>query len=65
MGGYNGMAHSKDLTPFDEHMCYVGAAKLLACTAAELLWNGAEKARLVQRNFKPVMTKQEYLKKLV
>lgn len=62
VGGYNGMAHSKDLTLFDEHMCYVGAAKLLACTAAELLWNGAEKARLVQRNFKPVMTKQEYLK---
>lgn len=61
VGGYNGNAHSADFTPFDENMCYVGAAKLLACTAAELLYNGAEKARLVQRNFRPVMTKWEYL----
>ena len=61
VGGYNGNAHSAGFTPFDENMCYVGAAKLLACTAAELLYNGAEKARLVQRNFRHVMTKQEYL----
>lgn len=38
-----------------------GAAKMLACTAAELLYNGAEKARLVRSRFKPVMTKKEYL----
>ena len=38
-----------------------GAAKMLACTAAELLYNGAEKARLVRSHFKPVMTKKEYL----
>lgn len=61
VGGYNGMPHSRDFTPLDEQMCHVGAAKLLACTAAELLWNSAEKAHMVQRNFKPVMTKQEYL----
>jgi len=30
-------------------------------TAAELLYNGAEKAKLVKSRFKPVMTKQEYL----
>lgn len=34
---------------------------MLACTAAELLYNGAEKARLVRSHFKPVMTKKEYL----
>lgn len=42
-------------------MSYVDAAKMLSCTAAELLWNGAEKARLVQSRFKPEMTRREYL----
>lgn len=61
IGGYNGVAHSAAFTPFDEEMRYAGAAKMLACTAAELLYNGAEKARLVRSHFKPVMTKKEYL----
>ena len=39
-----------------------GTVRFMAVPAEELLWNGEEKARLVQRNFKPVMTKQEYLK---
>lgn len=61
VGGYKGAAHNADFTAVDENMCYVGAAKLLACTAAELLYNGAENAKTVKKNFKPVMTKQEYL----
>ncbi len=61
VGGYNGMAHNVDFTAVDENMCYVGAAKLLACTAAELLYDGAQNAKTVKKNFKPVMTKQEYL----
>ena len=39
-----------------------GSVRFMAVPVEELLWNGEEKARLVQRNFKPVMTKQEYLK---
>ena len=61
IGGYNGVAYSAAFTPFDEEMCYVGAAKTLACTAAELLYNGAEKAHLIMSRFKPVMMKKEYL----
>ena len=56
-----GVAHSTAFTANDEEMCCVGAAKLLACTAAELLYNCAEKARLVKERFKPVITKREYL----
>ena len=42
---------------------YLNAAKGMACTAIDLLANGAEKALYVKENFKPFMTKEEYLTK--
>lgn len=63
VGGYKGAAHNADFTAVDENMCYAGAAKLLAYTAAELLYDGAENAKTVKKNFKPVMTKKDYLSK--
>ncbi len=62
IGGFSGKLHSAEFKISDEETAYVTAAKILACTAAMLLTNGAEKAENVLKRFKPMMTKEEYLK---
>jgi len=42
-------------------LAVVSAAKIMACTAIDLLANGAEKALEVKNNFVAPMTKEEYL----
>ena len=37
------------------------AAKAMAMTAIDLLANGAEKALEIKKNFKPLLTKEEYI----
>ena len=54
MGGFNGALHSKDFEIADKETVYIYAAKILACTAYDLLKNGAEKAIEIKNNFKPV-----------
>jgi len=53
MGGFNGALHSKDFEIADKETVYISAAKILACTAYDLLKNGAEKAIEIKNNFKP------------
>ena len=43
-------------------MAYIVSAKALIMTAIDLLADGAETGRMVKETFKPVMTKEEYLK---
>lgn len=64
MGGFSGALHSKEFEISDEASAYIASAKILAGTAAELLYKGAEKARAVKAAFKPSMTKNQYIKYL-
>lgn len=64
IGGFCGTLHSPEFEITDRETAYLTSAKLLACTAAELLYNNAEKARLVKENFKGQMTKEQYIKYL-
>ncbi len=61
IGGFVGTLHSKELEVVNEGSAYVMAAEILAKTAAELIGNGAEKAKHVKDHFNPAMTKEEYI----
>ncbi len=61
VAGGGGTSHGNDFKIADKDLAYVAPAKLLAMTAIDLLWNKAEKAKEVLDNYKPEMTKTEYL----
>ncbi len=61
IGGFSGVIHSKNFLVSNPDIAYVGAAKILAGTALELLSNQAEKANAVISQFKPLFSRQEYL----
>ncbi len=61
IGGFNGGLHSKDFKICDDDTAIMLPAKLMALTAAQLLFDGASKAKLVKENFVPKFTKEEYL----
>ena len=61
MGGYYGSAHSKEFKVSDPDIAYVLPAKIMAMTVIDLLCDGAAGAKKVLDNFKPKLTKQEYL----
>lgn len=60
--GITGVGHSSNYEISNKELAYIGAAKCLAMTAIDLLYGEAEKAIEVKANFKPLMTKEEYLK---
>jgi amidohydrolase len=62
MGGVSGDAHSQDYEITDEEAVYITPAKIMAMTVIDLLWNGAEKAIEIKKNFKPRFTRESYLK---
>lgn len=62
IGGAKGGAHCPDYFIEDKDMAYIVSAKALIMTAIDLLADGAETGRMVKETFKPVMTKEEYLK---
>ncbi|MBO5106340.1 MAG: amidohydrolase [Clostridia bacterium] len=64
IGGFMGGLHSKDFKIVNEDAAIMLPAKLMALTAARLLADGAKCAKLVKENFKPHITKEEYLKYL-
>lgn len=61
MGGATGMGHGADFQITDPHLAYLGPAKALATTAADLLGDGARVARQILAKNKARMTKAEYL----
>lgn len=63
VGGATGTGHGKDYKVSDPHMAIVDAAKIMVCSAIDLLANGAEKALEIKKTWKPEMTKEEYLSK--
>ncbi len=62
-GGASGIAHSSSYEIEDREIAYIASAKCLAMTAIDLLADGAEKGIKIKENFKPKMTKDEYLEK--
>jgi amidohydrolase len=62
VGGAGGRGHASDYVITDEELAYIVPAKILALTAVDLLANGAEQALAAVTNFKPIYTKDTYLK---
>jgi len=61
VAGAGGVFHTKTFTMIDQYLAYIVQAKLLACTAVDLLVNGASTATAIKQSFKPTYTKAEYL----
>ncbi len=61
-GGFVGGLHAANFGVADKAMAYLTPAKLLAMAAADLLFDGAGRALAVKNSFKPLLTKEEYLK---
>lgn len=62
IGGASGNAHSDDYRIVDKDIAYLDAAKALALTVIDLLYDEAQEATKVVQEFQPVFTKDEYLK---
>lgn len=60
-GGVKGALHTRDYKIVDEEYAYLAPAKAMALTVVDLLFDGANKAKEILKDFKPVMTKEEYL----
>lgn len=61
VGGFSGNLHSNKFDVADKNAAYVLPALIMACTIAQLLYDGAEEAERVVAEFKPRMTKSEYI----
>ena len=61
MGGFLGSAHSREFKISDPDLAYIQPAKLMALTVIDLLFDGARVAKKIKADFKPVLTKQEYI----
>ena len=62
MGGFFGKLHAEDFAVADKDMAYIAPAKLMALTVIDLLADGASEALRIKKNFKPKLTKEEYIK---
>ena len=61
-GGAVGVGHGADYAVENEELAYIVATKMLVMTVIDLLYDGAKKAIEIKKNFKPVYTKEEYLR---
>ncbi|MCO6547758.1 MAG: amidohydrolase [Gilliamella sp.] len=61
IGSVRGVLHGKDYTVFDEEMAYIRPAQMMACTIIDLLYDDAKPAQKLMSEYKPLMTKEEYL----
>ena len=62
MGGYFGSLHSKEFKISDVNTAYIIPAKIMAATVIELLVGDAECAKRIKAEFKPILTKEKYIK---
>lgn len=61
IGGARGVGHGADYEISRPDLAIIAAAKIMACTAIDLLADGAAKAMDVKEKFTAPMTKEEYL----
>lgn len=64
VGGVEGNLHTAEFKIVDEEVAYILPAKIMALSIIDLLYGEAEKAKNVISKFKPIMTKEEYIKHL-
>ena len=60
-GGITGALHTRNYKIIDEEKAYLYPAKAMALTVVDLLFDDAKKANEILKDFKPLMTKEEYL----
>ena len=60
-GGVKGALHTRGYSIVDEEYAYLAPAKSMALTVVDLLFDEAKTGKEILKNFKPVMTKEEYL----
>jgi len=60
-GGFQGDFHTASHMVADEEQAYIVPAKAMAMTAVDLLADGAAQAKAILADFRPKMTKDEYL----
>ena len=60
--GVSGGLHSKDFCMKDKELTMLTAAKAMLCLVIELLYDGAAAGKKVKEGFKPVLTKEQYLR---
>lgn len=60
VGGFEGTLHEKEFHVAEKQTAYLLPAKIVAMTAAELLYNHAETAKQVKKSFEAKLTKEEY-----
>jgi len=61
IGGAAGIGHGADYRIENPDLAYITAAKMMAMTVVDLLFDGAKQAREIKDNFKPLYTKEQYL----
>ena len=60
--GVTGGLHANNFCMVDKELTMITSAKAMLCLVIELLYGGAEKGKKVKEDFKPVLTKEEYLR---
>ncbi len=60
--GVEGGLHKKDFCLKDKELTIITAAKAMLCLVIELLYDEAKAGKKVKEGFKPVLTKEEYLR---
>ena len=60
--GVEGGLHTKDFCLKDKDLAILTAAKAMLCLVIELLYGGAEVGKAIKKGFKPVLTKEQYLR---
>jgi hypothetical protein len=60
--GVDGGLHTKDFCMKDKDLTILTAAKAMLCLVIELLYDDASAGKKVKNGFKPVLTKEEYLR---
>lgn len=61
IGGIKGNLHTRDFKIDDPYLAYIVPAKAMALTIIDLLYDGAKLSKEVIENFKPKMSKEEYI----
>ncbi|MCY6485672.1 amidohydrolase [Clostridium aestuarii] len=61
MGGVSGALHTEDFHVVDYYAACILPAKLFAMTVIDLLYNEAKIAEEIKTNFKPLLTKEQYI----
>ena len=60
--GVEGGLHAKNFCMKDKELTIISAAKAMLCLVIELLYDGAAAGKKVKSGFKPVLTKEQYLR---